>query len=147
MQLSGTVGFAGMEGIKKLENIYNMSGVLLAYGNSSSSPVYVDNTNDFLNQVGSGNFAGAVGSLLKGGIKNMAKPFLTQAKAGLATAITGKANAALRSSAAYNKATQVFGAGIQKVNDAIGKYGTVSIGGSASSGTFLGQVVGFVRWK
>lgn len=142
MQLSGTVGFAGMEGIKKLEQIYNMSGVLLAYGTNSYGPVYVDGTSNFLDQLAKGDFVGAVGTLLKGGVKNIAGQFLNQAKAGLASAITGKGNAAMRSSAVYNKATNMFGAGVDKINKALGENGTLSIGSSGSGSSFLGQVGG-----
>ena len=40
MQLRGTTGLSGMAGIKQLEDVYNKSGILLAYSNSGARQIH-----------------------------------------------------------------------------------------------------------
>lgn len=149
MQLSGTVGDAGMEGIKKLETIYHLSGVLLQYGLNSAGPVYVDGTTSFLDMLGKGDFSGAVGALMNGGVKNLASSFMNQAKAGVVSAITGKGSTALRSTATFQKVNAMVGAGISKLTGQPAAAGLKGVNSALASATkfntgtsFLGQVGG-----
>ena len=40
MQIRGTTGLSGMAGIKQLEDVYNKSGILLAYSNSGARQIH-----------------------------------------------------------------------------------------------------------
>jgi hypothetical protein len=145
MSLAGSCGLAGMKYIQKLEQIYQMSGVLLAYGENSQGAVYTSCENSLFGSIASGDYAGAIGALMNGGVSGLGKALRKGVKGALAAAITGKGTAALRSSTVFSKLAVVMGAGIEKVNDALAKYGKISIGGSGDTsvlGTLGGSMLG-----
>ena len=128
MQLAGSVGLSGMSGIKKIDQIYKMSGVLLSYNENNAGPVYVGGTTDLYNSIAKGDYTGAVRAILGGDVKSLGKTIMKDTKMGAATAITGKVNTALRSSSVYQKTTEYLGAGVEKINNALNQYGNISIG-------------------
>ena len=146
MQLSGTVGDAGMEGIKKIEQIYDLSGVLLKYGDSTSGPVYVDENDSILDNISNGNFSGAIGSILKMGTNNFIDQFKTEAKAGIASAITGKGSSKLRSSAVTTKVSNMIAGGISKIAGTQGVNATLAKATNygSTSNSVLGQIGGAI---
>ena len=142
MALAGSCGLAGMKYIQKLEQIYQMSGVLLAYGENSQGAVYTGGENSLYNSIVNGDYAGAVSSIMNGNTTGLWKTLAKGTKSALASAITGKGSTALRSSAVFSKLAVVMGAGVEKINSALNKYGTISIGNKSSSTSVLGSLGG-----
>lgn len=138
MQLGGSVGLSGMSGIKKLEKIYHISGVLLAYGEDFTGPVYVDPETNLINDIMNGGIMGAIGSVMKGGIKGVKNGLAKIGKAALKTAITGKADPMLRNNKAYNKAVGYMAAGVSKINGML--QSATRIPGSSSTGGSLAAI-------
>ena len=50
LSISGDLGLSSMSGVKKLDEVYRMSGVLLQYGENTQGPVYHDANTDFMNK-------------------------------------------------------------------------------------------------
>ena len=138
MQLGGSVGLSGMSGIKKLEKIYHISGVLLAYGEDYSGPVYVDPETNLINDIMSGGIMGALGSIMKGGIKGIKNGLTKVAKSAVTTAITGRVNPGLRNNKAYNKIVGTMASGVSKINGML--QNATRIPGSSSTGGSLAAI-------
>ena len=138
MQLGGSVGLSGMSGIKKLEKIYHISGVLLAYGEDFTGPVYVDPETNLINNIMNGGIMGALGSIMSGGIKGVTNGLSKVAKGALKTAITGKADPMLRNNKAYNKVVGYMAAGVSKINGML--QSATRIPGSSSTGGSLAAI-------
>jgi hypothetical protein len=142
MALAGSCGLAGMKYIQKLEQIYQMSGVLLAYGENSQGAVYTGCENNLYNSIVNGDYAGAVGAIMDGNTTGLWKTLSKGTGAALASAITGKGSTALRSSAVFSKLAVVMGAGVEKINTVLAKCGTLSVGNKDSSNSVLGKLGG-----
>lgn len=149
MSLSGSCGYSGMSGIKKLDEIYRMSGVLLAYDENSQGPVYTDGDTDLLNDIMKGDFSGALGQLISGKKKfsDFAKAAKRHAIGGAIDAITGRKNSGLQSSKIAQKVRGTIAGGMQNMREGIGKTAAGIFGdskiGTAAAGVFAGAVEGY----
>lgn len=117
MSISGDLGLSGMSGVKKLDEVYHMSGVLLAYNENTQGPVYFDGNTDFMNKIASGDWAGAIADIVSGrvSLKRAVSAFLTHTIGAAQDAITGRRNNGLQSSKIAQKITEMTGRALEKV--------------------------------
>ena len=106
-----------MSGVKKLDEIYRMSGVLLAYGENSSGPVYTDGNTDFINKIANGDWVGAITDVISGkvSLKQAGQSLLTHTIGAAQNAITGRTNDGLGGSKLAGGISKVVGLGIEKI--------------------------------
>ena len=120
LSLSGDLGLSSMSGVKKIDEVYRMSGVLLRYGMNNQGPVYWDADTDLINKIASGDWSGALSSVISG--KHSLSDLMSAAKrhtiGAAQDAITGHTNNGLHSSTVAGAITAGIGGALQKVTDA-----------------------------
>lgn len=117
LSISGDLGLSGMSGVKKLDEVYRMSGVLLAYGENTQGPVYYDGDTDFMNKIASGDWTGAITDVISGkvSLRQAGSAAITHTIGAAQDAITGRRNNGLQSSKIAQKVTSVTGNAVKKV--------------------------------
>lgn len=116
LSISGDTGLASMAAIKKIDEVYRMSGVLLRYGENTQGPVYWDANTDLMNQIACGNWTGALTRVLSGkaSLRDLTGAAYTHTIGAAQDAITRKKNNGLQSSIMAKKVTQTVGGALQK---------------------------------
>ena len=114
LSISGDLGLSSMAGVKKLDEVYRMSGVLLQYGENTQGPVYYDADTDFMNKIATGDYTGALIDIVSGkvSLKDAFGAAKTHAIGGAlqGLGITSRNNNGLQSS----KISQTIAGGIAK---------------------------------
>ena len=143
MSLSGSCGFSGMSGIKKIDEIYRMSGVLLAYGTNNQGPVYTNGDTALLNSVMAGDWKGALTTAISGkkSLTDIGAAVKQHAIGGAIDAVTGRRNSGLQSSKLAQKCGSYIGGTIQKWANTASDAVSGALGDSAIA-DFAGKVVG-----
>ena len=121
LSLSGDLGLSSMSGVKRLDEVYRMSGTLLAYGENTAGPVYWDGNTDIMNDVTNGNYGSAIGKVISRGqglddIGGMIRDHTIGA--GM-DAITGRKNNGLQESKVAQKSTTKVVGAMQKLTSKI----------------------------
>lgn len=152
MSLSGDLGLSSMSGVKKLDEVYRMSGNLLAYGENSSAPVYWDGNTDLMNDIMSGNWEGAATKLLTGkmSISDFMSAAKTQTIGAAMDAITGRRNNGLQSNKVAQKIGGATAGALQKVTGDMSKNTTIVSGDGKytnSANNILGGLAGSLGEK
>ena len=135
MSISGDLGLSGMSGVKKLDEVYRMSGVLLAYNENTQGPVYIDGNTDFMNKIASGDWTGAIVDVVSGkvSLKTAGQSILTHTIGSAQDAITGRRNNGLQSGKIAQKVADTTGRALEKVKGA-GKDTPIFINGYDENG-------------
>lgn len=119
ISLSGDLGLSSMSGVKKLDEVYRMSGVLLRYGLNSQGPVYWDADTELMNKIASGDWAGAINMVIQGkySLSDLTQAAQRHTIGAAQDAITGHTNNGLDSSLAAGEISSQVGGALQKVTD------------------------------
>lgn len=158
MSLSGDLGLSSMSGVKKLDEVYRMSGNLLQYSENTAAPVYWDGDTDLMNAIYEGDYGKALGQVISG--KKSLTDLMQAAKrhtVGAAIdAVTGRKNNGLQGSKVAGACAGAAGGAMQKINGTLegrttifqdsGKYQDLAnnvVGGAVESlGKSLGGKLG-----
>ena len=119
MSLSGDLGLSSMSGVKRLDEVYRMSGNLLAYGENSAAPTYWDSNTDLMNALANGDYAGALQMAVAN--KMSMSDFMQVARQHTVGAaidgVTGRKNNGLQSSKTAQACQGAAAGAVQKVTD------------------------------
>ena len=148
MNISGSLGMSSMSGVKKLDQIYRMSGTLLAYGENNSGPISYSADEDFLTALANGDWASVATAVITGkvGIQDLLNMAKKQASGAAIDAITGRStNGGPQSSAVGGAVTAILGSVLGKAGELTGNANNVLTGDSqwAKLGNgILGNLIG-----
>lgn len=100
LSISGDLGLSSMSGVKKLDEVYRMSGNLLAYEENTAGPVYWDADTDLMNAIMNGDWSSAMKIAIerKRSLTDIMKAFKRHTVGAGIDAITGRKNNGLQSS-------------------------------------------------
>ena len=149
LSISGNLGLSGMAGVKKLDEIYRMSGVLLAYGENTQGPVYHDGSTDLINALANGDWGSIITGLISGktSFSDITNALKKQTLGAAMDAITGRTNNGLQSSSVAQSIGAVVTGAIGKCmgggnNEVLGQaiFGNDSKIGEMAAGALSGLV-------
>lgn len=113
------MGLSSMAGIKKIDEVYRMSGVLLAYEENNQGPVYYDANTEFMNKIANGDVNGAIADLVSGNtsILQAINAMVTHTAGAIIDAATKRLNNGLQSSKVAKKLAGDTAAAMEKQQD------------------------------